>query len=152
MASDYWSRLVFLWQLIELDPDAEYEVRSVAPVPQFGGGEIDIINTAKFVKETPCGSARNDQRCVHFHSHSVPDKAQVRKILQSIYQKAGETALTITGWDQQIKMEIVVEKKTMLPQQLKITRFHNLTLNDKTTGRNDGGSEEFTTTYTFSWH
>ena len=38
---------------------------------------------------------------------------------------------TVTDWDQHINVEIVVEKKTMLPHYLKVSRFHSLTVDDK---------------------
>jgi hypothetical protein len=148
---DHWSSLVPLWQEFELEPGAVYEFQSIAKVPQLGGGQIDINGTIAFVKETPCESPLNTQRCIHLHAETEGDKAQVRKLIQALFQRADPNAPTITDWSQQIKLDIVVEKKTMLPQYLKVTRLHNVTLNHKASGRIEEGSEELSNTYTFAW-
>jgi len=139
-----------VWTLVELDPNAIYEFQSAAKVPQLGGGEININGTIKFVKETPCEPARDDQRCVHLHSESGGDKAQVRKIIQSLLQN-DPNPVTVTDWDQQVKVDMVLEKKTMLPRQLKITRFHSLTVTNKASGQNQTSGGEYSATYTFTW-
>lgn len=149
MARDHWSALVGLWQDVELDPDATYEVRSVTSVPQLGGGQIDITGEVKFVRETDCASGRPGQRCAHFQSETGADKAQLTKIIQSLLQQADAGHPTITSWDQRFKVEIVIDKATTLPQQLTLTRFH--TVYFRTQGREDGGTEEIKKTYTFAW-
>jgi hypothetical protein len=149
MAQAQWALFVDLWQVIELDPEFSFEFSSVAEVPQLGGGQLDIKGTAEFVKETPCGSTRNDQRCVHLHAESAADKTQVRKLIQSLFNRLDANSPTITDWDQQNKVDIVVDKKTMLPQHLKITRIQNMTI--KVKARDETGSEEYSTTYTFTW-
>lgn len=151
IARDHWSVLVPLWLEVELDPRVDFEFRSVVKAPQLGGGEIDINGTVRFIKETPCESALNDQRCIHLHSEWEGDKEQVRKKIQALLQQAAANHPTITAWSQQIKVDIVVEKKTMLPQHLKVTRLHSLTLNHKSSGRKEEASEELATTYTFAW-
>lgn len=150
MARDHWSAFV-IWRVVELEPGASYKFRSVAKVPQLGGGEIDINGTVKFVKEAPCESARNDQRCIHLHSESGGDKAQVRKIIQSHLQQADPNPTTVSDWDQHVNVDVVFEKKTMLPQYLKITRFHRLTVSDKTSRQSQTSGGEYSTTYTFIW-
>ena len=151
MARDSWASLVVLWQNVELEPGVSYELRSVTPVPQLGGGEITINGTASFVKETPCESTRNDQRCIHLHAETEADKEQIRKLLQSLLLRADPRFPTITAFDRQFKVDIVVEKTTMLPRHLKITRIHNLTLKHRMPAREEIGSEEYSTTYTFTW-
>lgn len=151
MAQDHWAALTVVWKLIELDPDATYEFESVAAIPQLGGGELNLKGMVKFVKETPCESARNDQRCVHLYSESGGDKAQVRKIIQSLLQKQSAAPVAVTDWDQRIKVAIVVEKKTMLPHHLKVTRFHSLTVKHKVLGESQTSWGEYSTTYTFAW-
>ena len=151
MAKDQWSSLVRLWEGVELEPGFSYEIRSVVPVPQLGGGEIEIKGLVKFVKEAPCESTRNDRRCVHLNAETEADQAQLRKILQSFLQSASADRPTITGWDRQLKVEAVVDKATMLPQHLKITRIHKLTIALKEPAREETGSEEFSTTYSFNW-
>jgi hypothetical protein len=152
MAKTHWAFLVVLWQDVELDPEFSYEFRSVAEVPQLRGGKVDINGVVKFVKEAPCESTRNDQRCIHLHAESTADKAQVRKIIESLFQQLDANHPTITAWDQQIKVDIVVDKTTMLPHHLKITRLNSITLKHKTLPQDEGGSqEELTTTYTFTW-
>jgi hypothetical protein len=150
MARDHWTAFV-LWKLVELNPGASYEFRSVVKVPQLGGGVIELDGTIKFVKEAPCESTRNDQRCIHLYSESGGNKAQVRKTIQSLLQREGPEPLTVTDWDQQVKVEIVVERKTMLPQHLKVTRFHSLTVKHKVSGESQTSSGEYSTTYTFAW-
>jgi hypothetical protein len=149
IASDHWSTLVPLWQDVELDPDASYELRNVTSVPQLGGGNIEITGAVRFVKETPCASGRVEQRCVHLHAETGADKAQVSKLIQSVIQRAGANDAKITAWDQGFKVDIVVEKATMLPQQLTITRFN--AMNFRIEGQDSSGSEEITKTYTFAW-
>jgi hypothetical protein len=149
MASDHWSALVSLWQRVELDPDASYELRNVTAVPQVDGGEVEIIGTARFVKETPCATGRVEQRCVHLHAETAADQAQVSKLIQSFMQRAGANDAKITAWDQGFKVDIVVEKGTMLPQQLTITRLNAVSF--RMGGRDGSGSTEITKTYTFAW-
>lgn len=151
MSGSHWTSLVRLWQDVELDPDVSYEIRSRTPVPHLGGGEVEVNGAVKFVKETPCESPRNDRRCIHLHAESEADKAQVGKLLQSLLQQADASHPIVTAFDQRFKVDIVVEKTTMLPQHLKITRIHNLTLKHKMPAREEIGSEEYSATYTFTW-
>ena len=115
IGKDHWSSVVRLWKDFELEAGAVYEFQSVAQVPQLGGGQIDINGTIAFLKERPCESPLNNQRCVHLHAESAGDKAQVQKIIQALFERAAPNAPTITDWGQQIKLDVVVEKKTMLP-------------------------------------
>ena len=149
IASDHWSILVNFWQQVDLDPAAYYEIRNVTSVPQLGGGEIEITGTMQFVKEIPCAAGRDDRRCVQFRSETGADQKQVKKILESLLQKAGAGQPKLTVFDQRFKVDIIVEKKTMLPQQLTITRLH--TFDFEMEGRSEGVSEEITKTYTFAW-
>lgn len=151
MASDHWSMLAVAWRHVELDPGAIYEFRHVVTVPQLGGGEIDIKGMVKFVKEIPCESPRNDQRCIHLYSETGGDKAQVSKIIQSLLKQEGPEPVTVTDWDQRIKVDIVVEKKTMLPHHLKVTRFHSLTVKHRISGESQTSWGEYSTTFTFAW-
>jgi hypothetical protein len=149
MARDHWATLVVIWQDVELDPEASYELRSVTAVPQLGGGHININGMVKFVKETDCASGRAGQRCAHFQSETGADTEQLSKVIQTLIQEAGAGRPTITAWDQRFNVDIVVEKATGLPQQLTLTRFH--ALNVRMQGREEGGSEEIKKTYTFNW-
>lgn len=150
IASDYWSVLVGLWEDVELDPEASYELHNVTSVPQLGGGELEINGMVKFVKETPCAPDLGAQRrCAHFHAESAADKAQVVKLIQSLVKRAGAGSPVITDWDQRFKADIVLDKATMLPQQLTINRAHALGISVQ--GRSESGSEEITKTYTFTW-
>lgn len=149
MATDNWSTMVNLWQEVELDPAAFYELQTVTAVPALGGGEIEITGTVRFVKETPCGPGHGDRRCVAFHAETAPNQKQVSALLQSVVKKADANAPRIVNFDQRFKVDIVVDKQTMLPQQLTITRLHNLEFD--TPGPNPSMSEEITKTYTFAW-
>ncbi len=149
MAKDHWSTMVGLWEEVELDPEASYEIRSVTSVPQLGGGQIDITGEVRFVKEAPCATGPAGRRCVHFRSETGADKAQVRKIVEALLKQAGAGGPQITAFDQRFKLEIVVEKATMLPQQLTLTRLH--AMNFSMGGREVTASEEINKTYTFDW-
>lgn len=149
MAKDYWSSLVGLWEDVELDPEARYELSGAIPVPQLGGGTLEIKGEVKFVKETPCASGGGQQRCAHFHAETAADKEQVTKYVQSLVKGALAGNPVITGWDQRVRVEIVVDKATTLPQQLSVTRFHSMQISAQ--GRTEGGSEEITKVYTFAW-
>ena len=148
IASDHWTTMVELWQLIELDPRAYFEIRTVTPVPQLGGGEIEITGKAEFVKETPC-AGREDRRCVQFRAETGPNQKQVSTILKALLQKAGADDPRFTFYDQRSKVEIVVDKMTMLPQQLTVTRLQSFDFEIQ--GRKRGISEEMTKTYSFAW-
>jgi hypothetical protein len=149
MARDYWSMLVGLWEDVELDPEASYDLRSVSSVPQFGGGELEINGEVKFVKETPCAPGGGPQRCAHFHAETAANKEQVTKYVQSLVKSALGGDPVITGWDQRFKADIVVDKATTLPQRLTLTRLHTIEI--RAQGRTEGGSEEITKAYTFVW-
>ena len=149
IASDHWSLLVGLWQQVDLDPNAYFEIRNVVPVPQLGGGEIEIAGTCEFVKEAPCTPGQGDRQCAHFKAQTGSDPKQVSKIIQSFLEKAGADAPRVSVFEQRLKVEIVVDKQTMLPQQLTVTRHHGFEFNVQ--GRDSGGSEEFTKSYTFVW-
>ena len=150
MAGDFWSVLVKLWEDVELDPEASYELRNTTSVPQLGGGQLDITGEVKFVKETPCSSGGADaRRCLHFHSATAANKEQVVKLVQSLIKQAVAGSPVITGWDQQFKVDIVVDKATTLPQQLTITRLHAIEASLQ--GRTERASEEITKAYTFAW-
>lgn len=150
IASDHWSALVGLWQGVELDPDMSYELRNVTAVPQLGGGELTITGTIQFVGETPCGSdGGGRRRCVNLRAETGADKAQVAKLLQSLLSRAGAGHPVVTALDQRFKVDIVVDKATMLPQRLTITRLHAMEMSVQ--GRSGKLSEEITTTYTFTW-
>ena len=151
MASDFWSVLVGLWQDVELDPAARYELRNTTTVPQLGGGQLDITGEVGFVKEAPCASDGGgaQRRCLHFHSETAADKEQVVKLVQSVMRQAVAGGPVITGWDQRFKVDIVVDKATALPQRLTITRLH--TIEASLQGRTERASEEITKAYTFVW-
>lgn len=151
MAKQHWSGITTMWRYVDIEPNAIFEFQSVAQIPQLGGGELEITGTLRFLKETSCAAPRNDQRCVHLHSKTGGDKAQVRKIIQSLMEKNKSQAATVTDWDQHINVEIVTEKKTMLPHYLKISRFHSLTVEDKGSGQSQTSGGEYATTYTFTW-
>lgn len=55
----------------------------------------------------------------------------------------------ITVFDQRFKVDIIVDKKTMLPQQPMIISLH--TFDFEMHGRSEGVSEEITKTCTFAW-
>jgi hypothetical protein len=149
MAKDYWYSLVNLWEDVELDPEASYELSGANPVPQLGGGMLEINGEVRFVKETPCASGGGQQRCAHFRAETAANKEQVTKLVQSLLKNAAGGNPVITDWDQRIKVEIVVDKATTLPQQLTLTRFHSLKV--RVAGRTEGGDEEVTKVYTFNW-
>lgn len=151
MSGTHWGSMVPLWLEVQLDPALAYEIRSQTRVPVLGDGEIEINGTVKFVKETPCAATRKDFQCAHLQAETAADKAQVTKLLQSFLQRATPGNPVVTGFDQQYKVDIVVEKTTMLPQHLKITRIHNLTVKQKPTLPEESGTEEISTTYTFTW-
>jgi hypothetical protein len=71
------------------------------------------------------------------------------KILTTTLKNKGANDLKLIGLDQQFKVDIVVEKTTMLPQTLTITRLQKAEF--VTPGPNPGFSEEITKTYTFAW-
>ncbi|MET0624960.1 MAG: hypothetical protein ABW250_18570 [Pyrinomonadaceae bacterium] len=149
IASDFWTTLIPLWEDVELDPEAAYEFRNTTAVPQLGGGQLDIVGTVRFVKEAPCASGPGERRCAHFRSETAPDKAQVVKLIESVMKRAAGAGPAITGWDQRHKVEIVVDKATMLPQQLTITRLSSIEASFQ--GRTERMSEEITKTYAFAW-
>jgi len=151
MAGSHWTSLVGLWRDVELDPAASYEIRSLTPVPDLGGREVEVKGTVQFVKETPCESTRNDLRCIHLHAESEADKAQMGKLLQSFLQQVDISQAIVTAFDQRFRVDIVVEKTTMLPHHLKITRIHTVTLKHKMAARDETGSAEYSATYTFTW-
>lgn len=147
IASDFWTVLVGLWQQVELDPEARYELRNTTAVPQLGGGQIDITGELGFVKEAPCSSGGG--RCLHFHSETAGDKEQVAKLLQALMKNAIPGNPVITDLDQQYKVDVVVDKATTLPQQLTITRLHAFALTHR--GQSGRASENITKAYTFVW-
>ena len=150
IASDFWGALVGLWQQVELDPEARYELRNTAAVPQLGGGVLDIVGEVGFVKEAPCSSEGGGQgRCLHFHSETAADKEQAAKLLQALMKKAIPGSPVITDLDQQHKVDLVVDKATTLPRQLTITRLHAFGLSHQ--GRTGRASEEIKKSYTFVW-
>lgn len=149
MSTDHWSTLVPLWLEVELDPEASYELRNVVKVPQLGGGEVEITGLVNFVKETPCAAGQAERRCVHMHAETGPDKAQVTKLIQSFTRQVGVNMPADVIWDQRFKVDIVLDKATMLPQQLTIIRLN--TFNHKRQGQDEGGSEEIKKNYTFTW-
>ena len=75
----------------------------------------------------------------------------LRKILQSFLQQASGSKPNITAFDRMFKVDIVLDKTTMLPHQLKLTRSHSLTMKNPILARDQTGSEEVLTTYTFTW-
>jgi hypothetical protein len=149
MAKDHWSSLVGLWEDVELDPEASYELSGANPVPQLGGGLLEISGEVKFVKETPCASGGGQQRCAHFRAETAANREQVTKLVQSLLKNAAGGNPVITDWDQRIRVEIVVDKATTLPQQFTLTRFHSLKV--RVGDRTEGGTEEVTKFYTFDW-
>lgn len=150
IASDYWTVLVGLWQEVELDPEARYEMRNTTAVPQLGGGQLDIVGEVGFVKEAPCTSDGGGQgRCLHFHSETAADKEQSARMLESLMKKAVPGNPVVTDLDQQYKVDLVVDKATTLPQQLTLKRIHAFGLSHQ--GRSGRASEEITKSYTFVW-
>lgn len=151
IASDYWTVLVGLWQQVELDPEARYEMRNTTAVPQLGGGQLDIVGEVGFVKEAACSSdgGGGQRRCLHFNSETAADKEQTAKLIQGLMKKAIPGNPVVTDLEQQYKVDLVVDKATTLPQQLTITRLHAFGLTHR--GQSGRASEKITKAYTFVW-
>ena len=76
-------------------------------------------------------------------------QVQVSKLIELALRQAGANGPAITTWDQSTKVDIVVDKTTMLPQQLTITTSNGMTLSVQ--GQRSSGSEDRTKSYSFVW-
>lgn len=149
MSKDYWAMLVRLWEDVELNPEAVFEFSTVNPVPQLGGGDLEINGEVRFVKEAPCAPGGGGRQCALFRAETAANKEQVMKLVQALMKQAAGGNPVITDWEQRNRAEIVLDKATMLPQQLTLTRLHAMEVTAR--GRKERGTEEITKTYTFAW-
>jgi hypothetical protein len=147
MAAATWAALVGFWRDVELDPAQSYAIRDVVPLPHLGSVTLDAAGTIRFIKETPCAAGPDDRRCVELRSEIATDQEQANKLLQSMLQKAGAKDPRVTGFEQRFKASIVVDKRTMLPQQLTMTRFQSVQFESS----NQSFSEDVTKTMNFAW-
>jgi len=147
MAAATWAALVGFWRNVELDPARPRAIRDVVPLPHLGGVKIDAAGTIRFIKEIPCAAGPDDRRCVELQSEIATDPEQANKLLQSLLQKAGANAPRVTGFEQRFKVSIVVDKRTMLPEQLTMSRLQSV----ESESSNLGFSEEITKTMSFAW-
>ena len=147
MAAATWATLVGYWRDVELDPAQRYAIRDVIPLPHLGSVKLDAAGTIRFIKETACAHGPADRRCVELRAEIATDQEQARKLLQSMLQKARAKDPRVTGFEQQFKVSIVVDKRTMLPQQLTMTRLQSVEFEPS----NQNFSEDVTKTMNFVW-
>jgi hypothetical protein len=147
MAAANWGALVGLWKDVELDPAQRYAIRDVVPLPHLGSVKLDAAGTTRFIKETACAPAPDDRRCVELLAEITTDREQANKLLKSLLEKAGANDPRVTGFEQRFKLSIVVEKTTMLPQQLTLSRFQSVEFESST----QSFSEDVTKTMNFAW-
>lgn len=147
MAAATWTALVGYWRGVELDPAKPYAIREFVPLPHLGDVKLDATGTVRFVKETPCAPGPDDRRCVELLAEVTTDPQQASNLLRSRLQEAGANRPRVTAFDQRFKAHIVVDKKTMLPQQLTMTRIQNVEVESS----NVSFSEAVTKTLNFAW-
>lgn len=150
MAIDNWNTLVDLWRVIELDPAASFELRDAYPLPHLGDYQVDFTGTARFVKETPCATGFTGRTCVVFHSETTLDPKQMKQVFLKYLATKGADEVKVISLDQQFKVDIVMDKTTMLPQTLTINRLQKVEF-QAPAQNNPGFSEEVTKSYTFAW-
>ena len=147
MAAATWAALVGSWRDVELDPAQRYAIRDVVPLPHLGSVKLDAAGTIGFIKETDCTLGSDDRRCVELLEEIATDREQARNLLKSMLQKAGANDPRVTGFEQRFKLSIVVEKTTMLPKQLTLSRFQSVEFESST----QSFSEDVTKTMNFAW-
>ena len=147
MAAATWAALVGYWRDVELDPAKGYAIRDVVPVPHLGSVKLDATGTIRFIKETGCAPGPDDRRCVELLAEIATDQEQASKLLKSMLPKAGANVPMVTGFEQRFKFSIVVDKTTMLPQQLTMTRLQSVEFESS----NLSFSEDVTKTMNFAW-
>lgn len=147
MAAGTWRALVGFWKDVELDPARRYAIHDVAPLPHLGSVKLDATGTIRFIKETGCAPGPDDRRCVELLAEIATDREQANKLLKSLLENAGANYPRVTGFEQRFKMSILVEKTTLLPQQLTMTRLQSVEFESS----NQSFSEEVTKTMSFAW-
>ena len=147
MAAATWASLVGYWRNVELDPAKRYAIHDVVPLPHFGNVKLDAAGTIGFIKETPCAAGPDVRRCVELHAEIATDQEQANKLLQAMLQKAGANDPRVTGFEQRFKVSIILDKSTMLPQQLTMTRLQSVQFESP----NQSFSEDVTKTMNFAW-
>lgn len=147
IGNHFWARLVDLWQGVELDSRRTASRRNTTMVPPLG--ELKIKAEVRFVKEAPCSSVQSGRRCLYFRSESAPDREHLVDLLESLKNRAASGGPVITDFEQQFKVEIIVDKATTLPQQLIIAGFNAIKVTVQ--GRTERAGESMTKTYDFDW-
>lgn len=147
MAGATWTALVGYWRGVEVDSTKPYAIREFVPLPHLGDVKLDATGTVRFVKEIPCAPGLDDRRCVELLAEITTDPQQARKLLRSRLQEAGANRPRVTEFDQRFKANIVVDKETLLPQQLTMSRIQNVEVESS----NVRFSEEVTKTLNFAW-
>lgn len=149
MASDHWALLAELWIDTEVDPEASYEFRGSGPVPQLGGGELEMLGTLRVIEETNCPPPHEAKRCVRLHAESAPNKEHVHRLLEALMTRVGAEGPRVTAFDQSSVSEILLEKATMLPHRLTLRRSSKIDFEGS--GEKASGTEATETTYAFNW-
>jgi len=147
MAAATWAALVGFWRDVEPDPAQRYAIRDVVPLPHLGSVKLDAAGTIRFIKETGCALGPDERRCVELLAEIATDREQANKLLKSMLSKAGANDPRVTGFEQRFKLSIVVDKRTMLPQQLTMTRLQSVEFESS----NQSFSEDVTKTMNFAW-
>jgi len=147
MASATWAALVGYWKGVELDPARRYAIRDFVPLPHLGDVVLDANGTIRFVKETSCATAPAERNCAELLAELATDPEQAKKLLRSMLQKPGANPPRVTGFQQRFKVTIIVDKGTMLPRQLTMTRIQSIEVDSS----NLSFSEEATKTMNFAW-
>lgn len=147
MAATTWAALVGSWRDVELDPARRYAIHDVVPLPHLGSVKLNAAGAIRFIKETGCTLGPDERRCVELLSEIATDREQASNLLKSMLQKAGANDPRVTGFEQRFKVSIIVDKRTMLPQQLTMTRLQSVEFESS----NQNFSEEVTKTMNFAW-
>jgi hypothetical protein len=151
IAQDHWSVLVAFWRDFEAGTDQPVAFRSRTPVPQLGGGEVDILGEAVSTAIVPCARGGLQRQCAVLRLTTVPDRQQVTSILERLLRYRAERDPKMVVWDQRFEATIVTEVDTLLPHRVTVSRRAEMQLVPPGSDQRVTGSEHSTKDYSFRY-
>jgi hypothetical protein len=150
MATDYWNMAFGVWTRFEEPVGRTQRRRHKTPIPQLGGGALDLTLELTAQDRSDCGTAGGAE-CVEFTMISRPDAEQTAEILGRLLEKAGAGEVVIMAFDVVNEVHSLLERDTMLPHSMTLKRTTTVGMGRK--GSQDRGTvtERSERTYRFAY-
>lgn len=126
MAGDFWSALVAAWLMAGPKVHEGYAFTQRTPVPQLGGGELDLHGKIELLQTSPCERGGVSRTCGTFRIASSADQGQVGALLETLLASAAGQGFRVVGFDQRMESTVVAELDGLVPHRMTVRQQSSL--------------------------